>query len=494
VCGKHDRNTVSEGEKALTNPVFVLVCILAASWTASAQDVESFQSGAIIRMLIIISDLHLTDGTSGETIKEGAFFLLRERLFSLAYDASWRAPGVYKPLDRIDLILLGDILDVIRSDYWCTAPPNVRPWGDPSDVAFISAVEVINERILAHNSKALAVLKTLSNHITIPAADSNNRPVTAKEDLSGANRVVVPVFLHYLVGNHDWFYHLPGSAFESIRASVTGAMGLSNPAGPFPHAPEEYPQLLDIYKEHNVWARHGDIFDGDNFDGDRDKSSLGDAVVIELLNRFPAAVREKLGTQLPTECLDGLREIDNVRPLIVIPAWIDSLLRRTCDEEQSRSVKDIWNGLAKDFLRLPFVVQHKSALKFGLKVSTGLSIATLSRGLLWLKGKLGIGAEKPFYQNAYNERAYRDGTARFIVYGHTHHHEIVVLKAANPRAGLAVDEVYINSGTWRAVHEMAATGEEFAGYKVMTYLVFYRADERVGRGFESWSGALGSSS
>jgi len=243
-----------------------------------------------------------------------------------------------------------------------------------------------------------------------------------------------------------------------------------------------------------VWTRHGDIFDGDNFDGDRDKSSLGDAVVIELLNRFPTAVREKLGTQLPTECLDGLREIDNVRPLIVIPAWIDSLLRRTCDEEQSRSVKDIWNGLAKDFLRLPFVVQHKSALKFGLKVSTGLSIAALSCGLLWLKGKLGIGAEKPFYQNAYNERAYRDGTARFIVYGHTHHHEIVVLKAANPRAGLAFDEVYINSGTWRAVHEMAATGEEFAGYKVMTYLVFYQADERVGRGFESWSGALGSSS
>src|SRR6267143_6984531 len=57
-------------------------------------------------------------------------------------------------------------------------------------------------------------------------------------------------YSYYLVGNHDWFYHLPGSAFESIRASVTGAMGLSNPAGPFPHAPEEYPQLLDIYKEH----------------------------------------------------------------------------------------------------------------------------------------------------------------------------------------------------------------------------------------------------
>jgi hypothetical protein len=34
---------------------------------------------------------------------------------------------------------------------------------------------------------------------------------------------------------------------------------------------------------------------------------------------------------------------------------------------------------------------------------------------------------------------------------------------------------------------------EFAGYKVMTYLVFYQGDEHVGREFESWSGALGTS-
>ena len=84
-----------------------------------------------------------------------------------------------------------------------------------------------------------------------------------------------------------------------------------------------------------------------------------------------------------------------------------------------------------------------------------------------------------------------------IVYGHTHHHEIVVLRDANPKAGFAFDQIHINSGTWRVVHEMAAANtkaEEFAGYKVMTYLVFYQGDERVGRQFESWSGALGKSS
>ena len=61
-------------------------------------------------MLVIISDLHLTDGTSGETIRVGAFRAFRERLRDLVYDASWRADGKYKPLEELNLVLLGDIL------------------------------------------------------------------------------------------------------------------------------------------------------------------------------------------------------------------------------------------------------------------------------------------------------------------------------------------------------------------------------------------------
>lgn len=32
--------------------------------------------------------------------------------------------------------------------------------------------------------------------------------------------------------------------------------------------------------------------------------------------------------------------------------------------------------------------------------------------------------------------------------------------------------------------------QEFIGYHVMTYLAFFKDDERGGRPFESWSGAL----
>src|SRR5215471_4574530 len=198
-------------------------------------------------MLVIISDLHLTDGTSGETIREGAFFLLRERLVSLAYDASWRARGVYSPIEGIDLVLLGDILDVIRSSYWCDAPPHVRPWGDPNHPDFIEAVTKINAAILANNQKSLEVLKSLTNFITVPAADRHHQPwADQKESHSQSKRVTVPVRVHYLVGNHDWFYHLPQAAFDPVRASVADVMGLANPKGPFPHDPAEYPELLEI--------------------------------------------------------------------------------------------------------------------------------------------------------------------------------------------------------------------------------------------------------
>ena len=84
-------------------------------------------------MLVIISDLHLTDGTSGATIRAGAFKVFRQRVNDMAWDASWRAgkDGKYKPIERIDIILLGDILDVIRSSAWLyvdNRKVDVRPW------------------------------------------------------------------------------------------------------------------------------------------------------------------------------------------------------------------------------------------------------------------------------------------------------------------------------------------------------------------------------
>jgi len=448
-------------------------------------------------MLVVISDLHLTDGTSGETIRAGAFRTFRESLRELAYDASWRTDKKYVQVDRIDLVLLGDILDVIRSTKWCGAPDEVRPWGDRDDSRFSEMVQRVTEDVIANNKESLGILKSLHNPeiMSLPPTGPDGG-VAVKP---GA-RVAVPVRIHYLVGNHDWFFHLKGAAYDAVRKRIAEELGLENsPTLPFPHDPSESPLLEQIYREHRVFARHGDIFDPSNFEHSRDASSLGDAIVIELLDKFGTAVREQLGDRLPDACDAGLREIDNVRPLSMIPIWVDGLLTNTCTPELAEEIKDIWNQLVHKFLDLDFVRARPFGssilIKLGFEISSEVPMADLSDVAAWFSSKFGGGRAESFYPYALHEKAFTEGWARFIVYGHTHHYEIVPLQSVQD-GGNVTNQTYINSGTWRPVHELARfhpSQRQFVGYNVMTYLTFFKGDERKGRSFESWTGALDSS-
>ena len=454
-------------------------------------------------MLVIISDLHLTDGTSGETIRANAFGNFKDSLSELIYDASWRSDGKYRPIEQLDIVLLGDILDIIRSTKWLAS--DVRPWEKIQTQEYNAKIAEINSAILERNKISLGILKGLAagTSLSLPPATNDGKPAFTARDKPGAvDRVPVKARLHYLVGNHDWFYHLQGPAYDAIRNQVASTLGLENdPSGPFPHDPSESSALDDIYRAHRVFARHGDIFDKLNFEEQRDRSSVGDAIVVELVNRFPLAVERELGTDLPERCARGLREIDNVRPLVLIPVWVNGLIKRTCSKAVAEKIKDIWDRLADEFIHLPFIKERLwtvklfgsvAKLEWALKFSHGVSFGNLSAISDWVATKA-ASHEGPFYPNAFGETAFTQGEADFIVYGHTHHHEIVPLDVSDHGT---CAKIYINSGTWRAVHELArlhAGQQDFAAYHVMTHLAFYKDDERGGRKFETWSGTLGMS-
>jgi UDP-2,3-diacylglucosamine pyrophosphatase LpxH len=461
-------------------------------------------------MLVIISDLHLTDGTSGATIKEGAFHIFRNRLRDLVYGASWRADGQYKPIERLDILLLGDILDLLRSTRWLAeeegTPGFARPWDDPQSQAFIRKIGAINDAVLQNNAASLSVLKSLNDGktITLPPATHAGKPSEVEWASGAPKQVPVEVRLHYMVGNHDWFYHLPGAGHDQIRRKVVEAMGLSNPAAePFPHEPAESATIQNLCASHNVFVRHGDIFDPYTYEekAGRDASSLSDAIVIELVNRFPAEVELRMGNELPQACLDGLKELDNVRPILMAPVWINSLLQRTCDSpDQINRVKDIWDELADHFLKIQFVrardtfspFDNIDRLKLVLKFSRGVSLRVITRLMNWLERKTGSEVVT-YYRLAVKEPAFENRTAQFIVHGHTHHYELVPLDSTEVD-GKPFNQMYFNAGTWRPVHELAKVNpkkEEFMSYHVMSYLAFFKDDEREGRRFETWSGTLG---
>jgi hypothetical protein len=443
-------------------------------------------------MLVIISDLHLTDGTSGATISAGAFQLLAERIADLALRASWRADGGYRPLDRIDLLLLGDVLDVIRSTRWLTGA--ARPWDDPHAPETVAMITDITRDILRHNAESFAALRSLAQEgaIRVPSADPSRGPETSAEGRP------VPVHIHYMVGNHDWFFHVRGGHYDALRQMVCRHLGLSNPHDqPFPHDPRESDELLEVLRRHKTFARHGDIYDPFNFEGDRDASSLGDAVVIELLGRFSARVESELADELPDAALLGLREIDNIRPLVMAPVWIEGLLERTCPYPAMRNqVKKVWDELADEFLELPMVRRRdgwnpadavdglQRALKFSRRAPVGWAS--------WIAGWLSELRGGGLYRRALAERDFRNRRAKHIVYGHTHQAESVPLDASFGE-GYVLNQVYFNSGTWRRVHrptQLAPGEHEFIPSEAMTYLAFFQGDERDGRPYESWTGML----
>src|SRR5688572_19478701 len=74
-------------------------------------------------MLVVVSDLHLTDGSTSRNPHGSAFELLGREIVEAA-----TGRGSVDRATDIELVLLGDIFDVVRTDYWQSLPSAERPW------------------------------------------------------------------------------------------------------------------------------------------------------------------------------------------------------------------------------------------------------------------------------------------------------------------------------------------------------------------------------
>jgi UDP-2,3-diacylglucosamine pyrophosphatase LpxH len=459
-------------------------------------------------MLIIVSDLHLTDGTCGRSISSTAFKLFADRLGELVHNASWRLGSTYRPVREVDLILLGDILDPQHSTLWLEkadgSPNSVRPWTDYKAPEFAATVRAITANILKNNAEAIQILKNLTGRraLSLPPADRRGRPARL-----ALYTVPVKVNIHYMVGNHDWFYHLPGAEFDAIRAEVIQAFGLSNSAGPFPHQAKESDSLEALLDRYQVYAQHGDLYDAFNYDKEsqqgnkRDSAALGDAFAVEILNRFPVEVERQMKGELPPGLITALRELVNVRPALATPLWISSQLRQNnVPEALQNKLKNIWDELGNQFLTLPFVRSFDKKMKFDIvdglealiKITDRVSFKTIDSIVVWLRKKFWSEEEVTFAKYALREDAFLNRKAQFVVYGHTHRHEVVPLDSI-PASPAPTNQTYLNSGTWHTYFDLAVHKPEeqkFIPYQVLAYLTFYRDGERGGRRFEAWSGSF----
>lgn len=447
-------------------------------------------------MLVVASDIHLSDETIGVVVSEKTFSLFASRLRELAYQASWRAGGRYEPVREVEILLLGDILDPLQTTRWLESRPGdadyVRPWHDPHSELFARKIAEITRAILEKNRHATGVLKKISQGegIQLPPADRRGKP-----DLYTHERVSPKVSITYMVGNHDWFYHLPGPAYDAIRAEIIAAMGLSNPPGPFPHGPENASDpLLESLLGYRLVARHGDQYDLMSYSPElgRGASSLSDIYSCEVLYRFPFEISRQLGDELPPNLLRSIRRIVNIRPMLATPLWLlDQINRHGTDPAQVRKIKSIWNRVVEDFLDLdvlqasPLIapgLRNRTKFLFGL--SRSLSMPALAGMSRLLRNHIG-NEHISIARFAQKEAAIRSGQADVAIYGHTHSHEVVPLgRNAQPEGA-----VYINTGAWATFFDysrQARTEQKTRPLNLLTCVTLYRDGERQGRRYENW--------
>jgi len=415
-------------------------------------------------MLVFVSDFHLNDGSTGDTIEPGAF-----RRFAAYVKAMTEAAGARE----INLILLGDIFDVIRSKYWYKT--RIRPWSKESD----------RDR-MTHNLR-----QTVCEILRRICLNRDNRQSMQalrqfREEMAAKG---IPVHLRYLIGNDDWLIN----RYPEARIRAADFLGLDNPQR---FASERF-ETERFWPEYQTFARHGDIHDPLSFDGNRDAPSLGDAVVIDLLNKFSDQATRQLAGRADEELLQTLRGIDYVRPLVDVPLLVRGACMRVAEASIAEEVRAIWDQVVDDFLQIDFVRNHDipwrldfvDALQFGLKLSRHLSVREIAK--LPLRRLQRDPAE--CREAAFNEDRCRRNEAEFVVYAHTHVHDIAPLDQV-PLGESTLQKTYFNTGTWRKVYvptEQDRESLEFMNWHTMSILAIYLPAERANRRFEVIHAALG---
>lgn len=381
-------------------------------------------------MITLISDLHLSDSTARSTINVPRLLQHLSRAFAYASE---------KKVEKLTLVLLGDIFEVLKSEVWLER--SLRPW-EACAPAHDEAVAEIIRRIIGANEEFFVGLQEMQS-----AYGSRLRMV-------------------YVPGNHDRPLH--------TEMGVTGR-GLIRSKLPALNAGAEVFSEKFSDEEHALVAEHGHEWDPENRVG-AGLAAVGDAVVIEFVLRLPVLVRKRLGAAADDDSIDFLYEFDNVRPHSpeVLLQWIGSniaLRRKKTSPDVQGEIKKALKEILGDFIALKDRVAFGSFDNIERRVDVLLRVVKGMTGHIENVASLlpAEAAMSPYPSRALDELLLQQrlgGDYCYFVCGHTHDPLVVPLDTGASRADRRVP-VYFNTGTWRRVRRIA--GDAPSGAPVKTF-------------------------
>jgi UDP-2,3-diacylglucosamine pyrophosphatase LpxH len=424
-------------------------------------------------MLVLVSDLHLTDESTSRNVNPEAF-----KLFASEVAATARKRGA----KETQLVLLGDIIDFVRSDYWLRKgiPPDARPWGGELDPQ-----TGMNSDNSAIERQFLTILQ---NILRSPAAQ---QLIAALAELE---LTCPPFTVRYVIGNHDrvlW-------NFPALRAEIQRAI----------------PQISSFTaaiesEEYGVVARHGHEWDlnchGWEF---RNKvllpresvgrfsaesyqvMAIGEVVTAELMGGLIYHANE---LAVPQTVVEQLKDVNNLRPMLHVFEWLDWIGAPQKRQDQRRlyqamgnaldgllgtTLAKLWDRMRTDILLAADLIDRlQQARRLVLGPDFGSFRGRVS-GLQRLERMFPVlfKEEDVLREGARSEVLRRPPPAsaiQRIVYGHTHRARHDYFHGNQD----GTVQMYINTGTYLPLITEAEDGQSFASSIQMAYVYLYRADE-----------------
>ena len=438
-------------------------------------------------MLIVLSDLHFSETKSSQIGPHRFNRNLPAETYH-AYFEEVNKFAIANDIQKVDLVLAGDILEISRSAIWLEE--GYRPYID-------------NDAIESGSGEEATVLKII-------------KAICADEDVSQTfdllrqidNHFDMPVNVHLILGNHDRL----ANATPEIRETVRNLFGLSGGDSLFNH----HMILEDSKGNPFCLVRHGHEYDRTNFSVDvlernaiatfipesvYGRSALGDITTIEFGASLPWLFIKRYGEDAILKdpvlmaLYQRLMEFDDVRPTT---AWL-SFLFSTPGVDQKRTWElmkpcftEIINNLSTN---QQFLITLKQTAALGI-ISRWVLMVILRSGLFkdgmpyWLVRmimnrvsqtiKLRSQAEWAKYEELILDE---ESGCKCVISGHSHFGEVALLSAKQ-----GDERYYINTGTWRNVIPATPYYDDFGRLKALTKVMVFYPMEKVDAGIgRSWA-------
>lgn len=429
-------------------------------------------------MLVIFSDIHLTDESTAINVNPEAFTKILQKEIELC--------TAKNEAKEISIILNGDIFDFVRTDYWLKINKSERPWNGSLDNK--TAMNSNSAEMDIHYGRILDdIMLTGSGKAFISMLNSLCKKFSSK----------IPFRIIYIIGNHDRILNTS----LNLKSKITGYLSSCNDSS------VTFTNEYLNEPEYSVLCRHGHEWDSANYGYELFKyinnaddyiarfhrdiyklQTIGEVITSELMSGIIWRVGKNISDK---NFITSLKDLNNIRPVSDTFLWLYwygvtvssknkkillNAFRDSLREMLNTDLAKLWDNIKPELWLFKGDITDRFQQMLSLTEDLNFDSINKYVEIFKLFDKIFGSNRDEFSEGAlreFNDKYIKKKDLQYIIYGHTHEAKQDYF-SGNKDGNV---KMYINSGTFLPYIQRTNDKKSFASAYQMTMIFIYRRDE-----------------